>query len=173
MSEVGILGDQAVTRLVHARGRAVCKRLVHRRQGLGANLPLANRRPGRRQLGRQPRPVEKRQRRLAGDLGVQRHRRLGFGQRLRICRSRARSASPSPILIIKLGQVGPHVAKLFDIADLSNICRDASSADDHVPPSAEIYWRTFAIARSTRALPVRSSSGLFATNASKSRIAVR
>ena len=178
VGEVGVLLDQVVAGLVDARGRAVRERLVHRGERRGAHLRLLDGRPRLGQLRRQPRPRQERLRGLAGDLGVQRHGRLGLGQRLRVRRPARRSASPSPIRSTRSpssdrwspnASGGPASPR----PNSSYIERAASSAEVQVEPLGEMYCRTLASDRITRACGTRASLGLAAMKVSKSRIAVR
>ena len=87
--------DQGVARGVDAGRRARLERGVHRGEGPGADRRLADRRAGLGELVGEPRPRQQRRGGLAGDPGVQRHGRLGLGQRRRRRPTRA-PGRPAP-----------------------------------------------------------------------------
>ena len=104
---------------------------------------------------------------------MKRHDRFRFRKRLGIGRVAGTVGQALADLDHHLGQVYSLITEFGQVSQgLEHLTSGFHAAVDQVPPDTDTYWRTFDIARSTRALATRLSLGLASMNASKSRTAV-
>ena len=158
--QVGIAADQDVPGRVGVAGLVGLEGGVHRGQGLGPVLALADRGPGLRRASRgsstarsASRPPARRRGRGARRPTRPRARVLGSA------RSAARSARPSAVLRRSSARSTLESRYSSSWPTSSTIARASVRADAPRGPDLPVCWRTRARARRTFALPARRSSG--------------